>query len=238
MKLDVLFVAAHPDDVELAASGTVLSLVKQGKKVGIVDLTRGEMGTRGTPEIRKRESIQATSILGVSVRHNLDLGDGYFQNDKESQLKLISVIRAYQPEVLISNAIRDRHPDHGKGSKLATDSFFLSGLTKIETIFKGEQQDAWRPKKHFHYIQNDYIEPDFVVDVSPFWEKRMDSIYAFSSQFYNPNSTEPSTHISSKRFIDFIEARGREMGNKIGVEFAEGFTVEGTIGVSDVTNLL
>ena len=196
------------------------------------------MGTRGTPEIRAKESELSSSILGISVRYNLDLGDGYFENNKQNQLKLISIIRKHKPDILVSNAIRDRHPDHGKGAQLAIDSCFLSGLIKVETTFEGQQQLSWRPKRHFHYIQNDYIEPDFVVDVSSHWDERMSCIYAFSSQFYNPISKEPSTHISSKRFIDFVEARGREMGNKIGVEFAEGFTTEGTLGVSDITEFL
>ncbi len=237
MKLDVLCIAAHPDDVELACSGTVLSLVKKGKKVGIIDLTRGELGTRGTAELRAEESKASASVLGLSARENLDLGDGIFINSFDNQLKLVQMIRKYQPDLILSNAVQDRHPDHGKSAKMATDSIFLSGLRKITTKHEGLEQEAWRPKNHYHYIQNDYIEPDFVVDISQYWEERMKSVYAFKSQFFDPTSKEPETHISSKRFTDFLEARAREMGNKIGVNFAEGFTVERTIGIEDISLL-
>ena len=239
MKLDTLFFSAHPDDVELSCSGTILKLIKEGKKVGVVDLTRGELSTRGNPEIRAKETKEASEILSLSVRENLRLEDGYFEINDKSVKSVIKVIRKYQPKTIFSNAIRDRHPDHGRGAELLKKAVFLSGLTKIELKDDhGKELTSWRPAQHFHYIQNDYIEPDFVIDISEHWEDRMKSVYAYASQFFNSNSREPETHISSERFIKFIEARAREMGNKIGVEFGEGFTSDRVIGLSQLRDLI
>ncbi len=224
MKLDILVMAAHPDDAELAVAGTISDAISKGKKVGIVDFTRGELGTRGTPEIRLAESAEASKILGIQIRENLELADGFFQNDRESQLKLIEVIRKYQPDVVLANALEDRHPDHGKGAALAIDACFLSGLRKIETNFP-----AWRPKHIYHYIQDRYLEPDFVIDISAHWEKKEAAIRAFKSQFFDPNSTEPASYISSPEFLHFIQARAQEMGHKIGVKYGEGFQSQSTI---------
>jgi bacillithiol biosynthesis deacetylase BshB1 len=227
MKLDILVMAAHPDDAELAVSGTIASAIAQGKKVGIVDFTRGELGTRGTPEIRLAESAAASQVLGIHARENLELADGFFQNDRESQMKLIEVIRKYQPEIVLANALEDRHPDHGKGAALAIDACFLSGLRKIETGLP-----AWRPKHLYHYIQDRYLEPDFVVDISAHWELKEKAIRAFKSQFFDPNSTEPASYISSPDFLNFIQARAQEMGHKIGVKYGEGFQSQSPIQLS------
>lgn len=230
--------AAHPDDAELAVSGTISAAIAQGKKVGIVDFTRGELGTRGTPEIRLAESAEASKVLGIHARVNLELADGFFQNDQESQLKLIEVIRAFQPEIVLANALEDRHPDHGKGAQLAIDACFLSGLRKIETTRDGVKQTEWRPKQLFHYIQDRYLTPDFVIDISKHWATKEASIRAFRSQFFDPNSTEPASYISSPEFLNFIEARAREMGHKIGVQYGEGFQTQKTIAIHDLTSLI
>lgn len=227
MKLDILVMAAHPDDAELAVSGTIAGAIAQGKKVGIVDFTRGELGTRGTPEIRLAESAAASLVLGIHARENLELADGFFQNDRESQMKLIEVIRKFQPEIVLANALEDRHPDHGKGAALAIDACFLSGLRKIETGLP-----AWRPKHLYHYIQDRYLEPDFVVDISAHWELKEKAIRAFKSQFFDPNSTEPASYISSPDFLNFIQARAQEMGHKIGVKYGEGFQSQSPIQLS------
>jgi N-acetylglucosamine malate deacetylase 1 len=237
-KLDVLVFAAHPDDAELGCSGTIAALVAQGKKVGVVDFTQGEMGTRGTPEIRLEESAKAAKILQLSARENVGFKDVFFKNDETHQLKLVEMIRKYQPEIVIANAISDRHPDHGKGSSLATQACFMSGLRKIETSFEGINQSPWRPKVVYHYIQNNFINPDFVVDITPYWQTKIDSIMAFRSQFYDPTSKEPTSFISDPDFIPFIEARAREYGHKIMVKYGEGFTVERIPGVTDLFNLI
>lgn len=236
IKLDILVMAAHPDDAELSCSGTILSYINQGKKVGIVDFTRGEMGTRGTPEIRLQESIEATKILGLHARENLGLADGFFQNDQASQLILMEVIRRYKPEIVLANALEDRHPDHGKGAKLAIDACFLSGLRMIPTTDSQTklEQAAWRPKHVYHYIQDRYLEPDFVIDITEHWETKEQSIRAFKSQFFDPNSIEPNSYISSPDFLSFIQARAQEMGHKIGVKYGEGFQSQKTM---QVTNL-
>ncbi|AWL08968.1 hypothetical protein HME7025_01105 [Aquirufa nivalisilvae] len=232
MKLDILVMAAHPDDAELACSGTIASQIQQGKKVGIVDFTRGELGTRGTPEIRIAESAASTAILGIHARENLGIRDGFFRNDEESQLKLIQVIRKYQPDIVLANALEDRHPDHGKGAQLAIDACFLSGLRKIETQDEqGNAQTAWRPKHVFHYIQDRYLTPDFVIDISAHWDVKEQSIRAFKSQFFDPNSTEPDSYISSPDFLEFIRARSMEMGHKIGVKYGEGYQSQRTMGL-------
>ncbi len=238
MKLDILAFGAHPDDVELGCSGTIAKEISLGKKVGIVDLTRGELGTRGSVEIRNAESAQASVLLGVSVRENLDMRDGFFVNDEAHQMKIIEMIRKYQPETVLCNAIDDRHIDHGKGSKLVSDACFLSGLRQIETQFDGQKQDAWRPKLVYHYIQWKNIEPDFVVDISDFMEVKMQSILAYSSQFYNPNTNEPESPISSKNFLDSVRYRAQDLGRIIGKDFAEGFTVERYLAVNSLSDLV
>jgi bacillithiol biosynthesis deacetylase BshB1 len=237
MKLDILVIAAHPDDAELACSGTIAVQIAKGYKVGIVDLTRGEMGTRGTPEIRLQESEAASKILGISIRENLGFKDIFFKDDDSHRLEIVKIIRKYKPEIVLANAVSDRHPDHQKGGSVASTACFMSGLRKIETTLDGEVQDAWRPKLVYHYIQNNYIKPDFVVDITEFWETKIESIKAFRSQFYDPNSPEPKSFISSEEFLDFIEARSREFGHSIMVKYGEGFTVERTLGISDLFDL-
>lgn len=225
MKLDILVMAAHPDDAELSCSGTILKHIAAGKKVGIVDFTRGELGTRGTPEIRLQESADATKILGLHARENLGIRDGFFRNDEETQLKLIEIIRKYQPDIVLANALVDRHPDHGKGAQLAIDACFLSGLRQIKT----GDLSAWRPAQVYHYIQDRYVEPDFVVDISAHWDQKEAAIRAFKSQFFDPSSVEPASYISSPDFLNFIQARAMEMGHKIGVKYGEGFQSQKTL---------
>ncbi|WP_460218567.1 bacillithiol biosynthesis deacetylase BshB1 [Psychroserpens sp. MEBiC05023] len=226
MKLDILAFGAHPDDVELGCGATVAKEVAKGRKVGIVDLTRGELGTRGTAEIRDQEASDAAKILGVTVRENLAFADGFFENNKSHQLEIIKLIRKYQPEIVLCNAIDDRHIDHGKGSQLVSDACFLSGLIKIETELDGGAQKQWRPKYVYHYIQWKHIEPEVVVDVTGYIQTKTDAVLAYKTQFYDPNSKEPQTPISSKNFIDSINYRARDLGRLIGTEYAEGFTVE------------
>lgn len=227
MKLDILAIAAHPDDVELSCGATLAKEVANGKKVGILDLTRGELGTRGTAETRAAEAKEAASILGVTVRENLGFDDGFFINDKSHQLEVIKMIRKYQPEMVICNAIDDRHIDHAKGSKLASDACFLSGLIKIETrLSDGVLQKPWRPKQVYHYIQWKNLEPDVVVDVSGYIDVKMEAVLAYKTQFYDASSKEPETPISSKNFTDSVIYRARDLGRLIGVEYAEGFTAE------------
>jgi bacillithiol biosynthesis deacetylase BshB1 len=238
MKIDILAFGAHPDDVELGCGGTIAKEIANGKKVGIIDLTRGELGTRGTAESRFEEASASAKILGVSFRENLGFADGFFVNDKEHQLEIIKVIRKYQPEIVICNAIQDRHIDHGKGSKLVSDACFLSGLVKIETNDEtGELQKQWRPKQVYHYIQWKNLEPDFVVDISGFVETKMKSVLAYKTQFYDLNSKEPETPISSKNFTDSIAYRARDLGRLIGAEHAEGFNVERYAAVDSLFDL-
>ncbi|MUU78396.1 bacillithiol biosynthesis deacetylase BshB1 [Winogradskyella endarachnes] len=234
MKLDILAIGAHPDDVELSCGGTLAKEVANGKKVGIVDLTRGELGTRGTAETRDVEASNAAKILGVHARTNLRFADGFFVNDKTHQLELIKSIRYYRPEIIICNAIDDRHIDHPKGSQLVSDACFLSGLKKIETIYKNEIQEPWRPKVVYHYIQWKDLEPDLVVDVTGYMQKKIDSVLAYKTQFYNPDSKEPETPISSKNFTDSVEYRARNLGRLVGVEYAEGYTVERLVAVDSL----
>jgi bacillithiol biosynthesis deacetylase BshB1 len=238
MKLDILAFGAHPDDVELGCSGTIAKEVSLGKKVGIIDLTRGELGSRGSVAIRNSESAKASEILGSAVRENLDMRDGFFVNDEEHQLKIIQMIRKYRPEIVICNAIDDRHIDHGKGSKLVSDACFLSGLVKIETELNGESQKVWRPKIVYHYIQWKNIEPDFVVDVTDFIEKRTQSILAYSSQFYNAEETGPVTPIATKNFLESINYRLQDLGRIVGVDYAEGFTTERYLAVNTLSDLI
>jgi bacillithiol biosynthesis deacetylase BshB1 len=241
LKLDILALGAHPDDVEMSCSGTLLAAVAVGKKVGIVDLTRGELGTRGTPETRAAEAAEASKILQLTVRENLGLPDGFFKNDREHQLPLIAAIRRYQPEVVFCNAISDRHPDHGRGSQLATEACFLSGLRMIETLdHDGQPQEPWRPKHVYHYIQDRQIPADFVVDITPHWAGKWASINAYGTQFFNAsaNIAAPQTYLSGQTFSHFMEARAREFGHLIGVEFGEGFTVERPVGVREIGDLI
>ncbi|WP_459211835.1 bacillithiol biosynthesis deacetylase BshB1 [Aquimarina rhabdastrellae] len=238
MKLDILAIGAHPDDVELSCSGTIAKEIANGKKVGIIDLTRGELGTRGTPEIRDQEAANAAKILGVSVRENLGFKDGFFVNDKAHQLEIIKMIRKYRPKIVLCNAITDRHIDHGKGSKLTSDACFLSGLRRIETTINGIDQEAWRPKNVYHYIQWQPITPDFVVDISGFMDKKVESVLAYSSQFFDPNSNEPKTPITSSNFLDSVTYRAADLGRLIGVDHAEGFTVERYVAVDSISDLI
>lgn len=240
MKLDILVFGAHPDDAELGAGATIAKEVASGKKVGIVDLTRGELGTRGTAEIRDKEAAMAAEILGVVVRENLEFSDGFFQNNREHQLEVIRMIRKYRPDIVLCNAIEDRHIDHAKGSKLVSDACFLSGLVKIDTKMDGDDnwQEPWRPKVVYHYIQWKNIAPDFVVDVSDFIEKKQEAILAYTSQFYDPKSNEPETPISSKNFLDSVHYRSRDLGRLVGVAHAEGFTVERLLVVNSLDHLV
>ncbi|MFS4492043.1 bacillithiol biosynthesis deacetylase BshB1 [Maribacter sp. 2308TA10-17] len=240
MKLDILAFGAHPDDIELGAGATIAKEISLGKKVGAVDLTRGELGTRGSAELRDKEAAAAAEILGISVRENLEFADGFFINDKEHQLAVIKMIRKYRPEIVLCNAIEDRHIDHGKGSKLVSDACFLSGLVKIDTKLEGDDQwqEPWRPKQVYHYIQWKNLEPDFIVDVSGFIEKKNEAILAYSSQFYDPKSDEPETPISNKNFIDSVTYRARDLGRYINVDHAEGFNVERYTAVNSLSDLI
>lgn len=237
MKLDILVFAVHPDDAELGCSGTILKHIAAGRKVGVIDLTRGELGTRGTAETRDQESGESTRILGLHVRENLGMRDGFFRNDEEHQLKIIQMIRKYTPEIVLSNALHDRHPDHGKAGDLVYDALFLSGLAKIKTELDGIEQAAFRPNLLLQYIQDRYIDPDILVDVSEFWEKKLECIHAFKTQFFNPDNDEKQTYISSPDFLKIIEARSRELGKSIGAVHAEGFTSRKLLGVTDLFSL-
>ena len=240
MKLDILVFGAHPDDAELGAGGTIAKEVANGKKVGVIDLTRGELGTRGSSALRDKEAKKSAEILGLTIRENLEFSDGFFINNREHQLQIIKMIRKYQPEIVLCNAIDDRHIDHGKGSKLVSDSCFLSGLIKIDTKLDGddEWQNPWRPKLVYHYIQWKNLKPDFVVDISGYIEKKKESILAYSSQFFDADSDEPETPISSKNFLDSVSYRAQDLGRLVGVDFAEGFTVERFIAVDSITDLI
>ncbi len=238
LKLDVLAFGAHPDDVELGAGGTLIRLVEQGKKVGIVDITRGQLGSRGTVADREKEAADSAKIMGLHARENLGFEDGLFVNDQRHRAAVIQIIRHYQPDILLANAVADRHPDHAKGAELLNEAAFQSGLRALKTTFKGEEQQHWRPRVVYHYIQDRYLKPDVVVDITDQFEKKMEAVRAFKTQFYDPNSSEPQTPISSPQFIHFLEARAREMGRIIGTEFGEGFVTQRTPGVSDLTVLL
>lgn len=242
MKLDILAITAHPDDVELCCAGTLLSQIALGKKVGIVDLTRGELGTRGTPEGRIQEGKDAARILGVEVRDNVGLADGFFLNDEAHQKAIIPYIRKYRPDIVITNAIHDRHPDHGRGAQLVSDSCFYSGLRMIKTFDEaGNEQEAWRPKQVFHTIQDRHIQPDFIVDITPYHDKKVEAIRAFKSQFHVPEyqgEGEPQSYISTPEFLEFIIARAKEMGHAIGVTYGEGFTTARKLGVKDLSVFL
>lgn len=237
-KVDILAIGAHPDDVELSCSGTLLKAGAAGKKFGIMDMTEGELGTRGSAELRLQEAEASRKILGAEFRINLGLRDGFFQNDEETQKRIIEVIRACRPDVVLCNALRDRHPDHGKGALVQKTAAFLSGLRRIETKFDGDLQEAWRPRLVMHYLQDFMAEPDIVIDVTEHWATRMESIKAFSSQFYDPNSKEPSSAISSKDFMDTIEGKGKIYGRYIGAAYGEGYQVERPVGASLVTDII
>lgn len=234
MKLDILVFSVHPDDAELACAGTILKHIAAGKQVGIVDLTRGELGTRGSAEIRDQEAIASARILGLQFRENLGMKDGFFRNDEEHQIKIIEMIRKYQPEIVLSNALHDRHPDHGRAGDLIFDASFLSGLIKVKTFYNDTDQQAWRPRMILQYIQDRYIEPDILIDVTDFWDKKMDAIKAFSTQFFNSDIKGENTYISSPEFLMVIEARAREFGKYIGSTYAEGFTSRKYLGVDNL----
>jgi bacillithiol biosynthesis deacetylase BshB1 len=239
LKLDILVLAAHPDDAEISCAGTIAHHVAQGHKVGIVDFTKGELGTRGTVEIRAREAEASSKILGVAVRENLGLKDGFFQNDPTNQLPVVQAIRKFRPSIVLANAVYDRHIDHGKGASLAYDACFLSGLVRIETFDeKGNKQQPWRPSAVYHYIQSLYIEPDFIVDISDYWEKKIEALKAFKSQFYDPESDETQTYISSPAFLKMVEARAIDWGHAIGARYGEGFTTRRYPGVRSLFDLM
>ena len=238
MKLDLLVFAAHPDDAELGCAGTIAGITASGKKVGIVDLTEGEMSTRGSVEVRRAEAAEAAKILGVIVRENLGFKDVFFQNEWYEQERIIRVIRRYRPERVIINAVTDRHPDHERATSLLKQALFMSGLQKIITKDGEKEQIPFRPLAIYHYIQNDYIEPDFIVDITDNWNKKNAAIRAFYSQFYDPDSNEPDTFISKPDFLAFTEARAREFGHRIGVTFGEGFTTDRKPGVKDLFDLI
>ena len=238
MKLDILAFAAHPDDIELCSSGVLLVEKLNGKKTGIIDLTRGELGTRGTAETRAKEAEKSTKILQLDVRENLEMKDGFFSNDEAHQKLVITAIRKYQPEIILCNAPEDRHPDHGRAAQLVSDAAFLAGLRKIETISNGEIQQEWKAKYVFHYVQDRYLHPNFVIDISSVFEKKLEAIKSFQTQFYNPDSNEPETYISSPEFLESVIYRAKMMGKMIGVPYAEGFISKKMIGLSSFDSLI
>ena len=240
MKVDILAFGVHPDDVELGCSGTLIACVAQGKKVAVIDLTRGELGTRGTADTRKTEAANAAKVMGVHARENLEMADGFFQNDEANIRKVITALRKYRPEIVLCNAPEDRHPDHGRSSKLVADAAFLSGLRKIETSLDGKHQEIWRPAYVFHYIQDRYIEPDFVVDISNVFEQRMEAVKSYTTQFYNPGNEDdgPQTYISTPDFLESVISRARMMGKKIGVKYGEGFNTKKILGVKNMDSLI
>lgn len=237
-KLHILAIGVHPDDIELSAAGTLIRHALKGQAVGILDLTRGELGTRGTPELRVQEAADAARIMGVQVRENAGMADGFFANDKEHQLQLIRYIRKYQPDIVIANAIEDRHPDHGRAGALISTSCFLSGLSKIETELDGSQQAAWRPKRVFHMIQDRFAEPSFIVDISEVFEQKMEAIKCYKSQFHGGSASEPDTYISGRDFMANIENRSSLLGKRIGTKYGEGFICENLPGIADLDQLL
>jgi len=237
MKLDILAFAAHPDDVEISAAGTLLKYISEGKSIGIVDLTEGELGTRGTVQTRYEEAETAGKLLGLSARENLRIKDGFFENSEENKCLIIQQIRRFQPEIILANSILDRHPDHGRAAKLVADACYLAGLRKIETEWEGEKQEAFRPRLILHYIQDYYIQPNFVVDVTEFMDKKIEVIKAYKTQFFNPESTEPNTPISGDEFFDFLKGRMMTVGRPAGMKYAEGFTIDRIVGVMDLFDL-
>lgn len=238
MKVDVLAIGAHPDDVELGCGGTIAKLISEGKTVAIVDLTRGEMGTRGTDITRKQEAADAARILKISHRENLGMKDGFLQNSEEYQMQIVKMIRKYQPEIVLANAIDDRHPDHAKGAKLVSDACFLSGLIKVETDLDNQIQTAWRPKHVFHYIQWKNVTPEFVIDISDFMETKIEACMAYKTQFYDPNSNEPMTPIATKDFQESLTYRAQDLGRLSGVAYAEGFTSERLLALKNFDGII
>jgi bacillithiol biosynthesis deacetylase BshB1 len=240
MKLDILAFAAHPDDIEMSCGATIAKYTSMGKKAGIVDFTQGQMGTRGTPELRLQEALKAAEILNLAARENLGFEDIYFTNDIEHQLKVVEMIRKYKPEIVFANAESDRHPDHAKAAEVVKAAVFLSGLSKLSTKQDGQEQEPWRPKRIYHYIQSTMLEPDFILDVSDYWEQRNEAIYAFGSQVHNPNSglKDEQTYISSPEFMLMLDARGKMLGQSIGVKYGEGFRVNGNLGAKDLFSLI
>ena len=238
MKTDILAFGAHPDDVELGCGGTIAKLISEGKTCVIIDLTKGELGTRGSDEIRHKEATESAKILGVSARENLGLKDGFLVNSEEYQLEIVKMIRKYRPEIVLANAIDDRHPDHAKAAKLVSDACFLAGLRKIETLINGENQEVWRPKQIFHYIQWKDIKPEFVIDISEHLNKKLEACMAFKTQFYDPKSTEPETPITSKDFYESLTYRAQDLGRLSGVTYAEGFTTEKLIALKNFDGIV
>src|SRR6476620_3251606 len=232
MKVDILAFGVHPDDVELGCSGTLIACVAQGKKVAVIDLTRGELGTRGTADTRKTEAANAAKVMGVHARENLEMADGFFQNNETNVRKVITAIRKYQPEIVLCNAPEDRHPDHGRSSRLVADAAFLSGLRKIETLLDGKHQEAWRPTYVFHYIQDRYLKPDFVFDISNYHDKKIEAILCYTTQFNSTDSSEPQTYISTPDFLDTVKSRALMLGKRIGVKYAEGYISSKIPGIS------
>lgn len=238
MKVDILALGAHPDDVEISCSATILKHISLGQKVAVVDLTQGELGTRGSAEERLIEAADSAKLIGLSDRVNLGFRDGFFTHDEAHLLAIVRMIRKYQPKIVLANSISDRHPDHGKAGKLIADACFLAGLQKIETTLDEQAQTHWRPKAVYHYIQDYYLQPDFVVDVTGFEQKKIEAIKAFKTQFYDPSSSEPKTPISGKDFFDFLLGRMKDFGRPIGAQFAEGFTTSRHIGVNSLDDLI
>ena len=238
MELDILAFGVHPDDVELSCSGTLMKHIDAGRKVGVIDLTRGELGSRGTADTRTREAEEASRLMGLEIRVNLEMEDGFFENNEVNKRKIIEQLRRFKPKIVLCNAIDDRHPDHGRSSKMVSEACFLSGLRKVETSYQGERQQSFRPSAVYHYIQDIYLKPDFVIDVSAYVERKIEAIRAYKTQFYDPDSLEPQTPISGKEFFDFIKGKMMQFGRPIGAEFAEGFTVERAPGVNDLFNLI
>ena len=237
MKLDILAFGVHPDDVELGAGGTVLKHIALGKKVGIVDLTRGELGTRGTAETRDEEAAMASKFMGAAMRANLGFADGFFKNDQEHQLAVIEMIRFLKPDIVLANAVSDRHPDHGRAAQLVAEACFYAGLSKIETTWDGEPQEKWRPAAVYHYIQDYNLEPDFIVDINGYVDRKLELVQCYKTQFYDPTSTEPQTPISGKDFLEFVVAKARTYGRAAGFEYGEGFTTARTVGVASLFDI-
>jgi len=238
MKLHILAIGAHPDDVELGCTGTLINHIRKGQPAGVLDLTEGELGSRGTVESRYKEAQDSAAVLGLSVRHNLRMADGFFTNDREHQLKIIRVLRRYQPDIVLANALADRHPDHGRAGRLIADACFFSGLRKIETEWDGHPQQPWRPRRVFHYIQDRFTEPDLIVDISDSFEQKMEAIRCFKTQFFNDDSGEPETYISNPSFLEKIRNRASQLGHRIGVKYGEGFHTESALGVMDLDQLI
>jgi N-acetylglucosamine malate deacetylase 1 len=237
MKLDILVFAVHPDDAELGCSGTIVKHIALGKKVGIIDLTRGELGTRGSAEMRDQEAADSAAIMGLHARENLRFRDGFFENNEAHQLEVVKMIRKYQPELVLTNALHDRHPDHGRAGDLVNDACFLSGLSKVSTQIDGVAQEAWRPRLVLQYIQDRYIKPDVIIDITPYFETKIAAIKAFKTQFFNPELDEPDTYISSPEFFESVIGRAREFGKTVGATYGEGFTSHKLLGVDNLFNL-